>query len=339
MTFPFNLYSLALLSSTVVALASLPLWRRWCIRTGLVDDPGHRKIHDSPVPLAGGLTLFTALLVPLLAGVSFVFWNSLSFGDTPSTENAFTPLGVTSTFLIKYGFARRAMELAGIILGAGGILLVGLLDDKYELRAAAKFGGQLAVALLVAACGVRITLFVPSIIASYLLTVLWILTVINAFNFMDNMNGLCAGLGAIGAFYFGVAAAVEGQYLVTLIAILTLGALLGFLPYNFPNARSFLGDSGSHLAGYLLAILGILPHFHTPENPRPLAVLMPLFILGVPLADLVWVVILRWRLGRPFYRGDTNHLSHRLVRLGLSRTRAVLVIWLAAAALGEICFW
>lgn len=339
MTFPFNLYALALLSSTIVASVGLPLWRRWCLRAGLVDDPGHRKIHDSPVPLAGGLTLFTALLVPLLAGVIFAFWNSWSSGAAPSPGSGFTPLGITSTLLIKYGFARRAMELAGIILGAGGILLVGLLDDKYELRAAAKFGGQLAVALLVAACGVRITLFVPSLIASYLLTVLWILTVINAFNFMDNMNGLCAGLGVIGACYFGIAAAVEGQYLVTLIAILTLGALLGFLPYNFPNARSFLGDSGSHLVGYLLAILGILPHFHTPENPRPLAVLMPLFILGVPLVDLVWVVILRWRLGHPFYRGDTNHLSHRLVRLGLSRTRAVLVIWLVAAALGAVCFW
>ena len=126
---------------------------------------------------------------------------------------------------------------------------------------------------------------------------------------------------------------------MTLIAIVTLGALLGFLPYNFPKGRAFLGDSGSHLVGYLLAVLGILPHFYTPENPRPLAVLMPLFILGLPLLDLVWVVILRWRLGQPFYRGDTNHLSHRLVRLGLTRTRAVLVIWLAAAGLGAICFW
>jgi UDP-GlcNAc:undecaprenyl-phosphate/decaprenyl-phosphate GlcNAc-1-phosphate transferase len=338
-TFPFNIYALALLSSTLVALASLPLWERWCVRTGLVDDPGHRKIHDSPVPLAGGLTVFTALLMPLLAGVIFVFWNSLSSGDSPPNRTGLHLLGVTSTFLIKYGFARRALELAGIIFGAGGILLVGFLDDKYELRPALKFGGQLTVALLVSACGVRITLFIPSLIVSYALTVLWILTVINAFNFMDNMNGLCAGLGSIGACYFALAAAAEGQYLVTLIAIVTLGALVGFLPYNFPKARVFLGDSGSHLVGYLLAVLGILPHFYTPENPRPLAVLMPLFILGVPLFDLLWVVILRWRLGHPFYRGDNNHLSHRLVRLGLSRTRAVLVIWLAAAGLGAICFW
>jgi UDP-GlcNAc:undecaprenyl-phosphate GlcNAc-1-phosphate transferase len=338
-TFPFNIYALALLGSIVVTLVSLPIWRRWCIKIGLVDDPGHRKIHDNPVPLAGGLAVFTALLVPLLAGVIIAFFNAPGSGTAAPDGTTFNLVSVSSSVLIKYGFAHRALELAGIILGAGGILLVGLLDDKYELRPALKFSGQFVVALLVAVSGTRVTLFVPSLVVSYAFTILWILTVINAFNFMDNMNGLCAGLGGIGACYFALAAAAEGQYLVTLIAVVTLGALVGFLPYNFPKARAFLGDSGSHLVGYLLAVLGILPHFYTPQNPRPLAVLMPLFILGVPLIDLAWVVILRWRLGQPFYRGDNNHLSHRLVRLGLTRTRAVLLIWLAAAILGAICFW
>ncbi len=155
---------------------------------------------------------------------------------------------------------------------------------------------------------------------------------------MDNMNGLCSGLGAIGAFYFGLVAATAPvpQYLVALVAFLACGALLGFLPYNFPRAKSFLGDSGSHLVGYLLAVLAILPHFYTARNRHPLAVLSPLLILAVPLGDLAWVVILRWRMGKPFYVGDTNHLSHRLVKAGLDRTRAVLVIWLLAAILGAL---
>jgi UDP-GlcNAc:undecaprenyl-phosphate GlcNAc-1-phosphate transferase len=100
------------------------------------------------------------------------------------------------------------------------------------------------------------------------------------------------------------------------------GALVGFLPYNFPKAKAFLGDAGSHLTGYLLAVLAILPHFHTVENPRPLAVLTPLVVLAVPLLDVAWVVILRWRMGKPFYVGDTNHLSHRLVRAGLRASPA-----------------
>jgi UDP-GlcNAc:undecaprenyl-phosphate GlcNAc-1-phosphate transferase len=118
--------------------------------------------------------------------------------------------------------------------------------------------------------------------------------------------------------------------------LLTFGALLGFLPHNFPHARAFLGDAGSHLVGYLLAVLAILPHFYTVQRPRQLAVLIPLLVLAVPLGDLVWVVVLRWRRGQPFYQGDTNHLSHRLARRGLTRTQTVLLIWVLAAALGAV---
>jgi len=113
---------------------------------------------------------------------------------------------------------------------------------------------------------------------------------------------------------------------------------MGFLPYNFPRATVFLGDAGSHLVGYLLGVLAILPHFYTKENPTALAVLNPLLILAVPLFDLISVVLIRWKAGRPFYVGDTNHLSHRLVRKGLSQTTAVLVIWLLAAICGATAF-
>jgi UDP-GlcNAc:undecaprenyl-phosphate GlcNAc-1-phosphate transferase len=212
------------------------------------------------------------------------------------------------------------------------------LDDKHELSPALKFGGQLIIAVLVAAAGIRITLFVNNVFFSYAVTILWILTLTNALNFMDNMNGLCAGLGAIGSWYFAWSAAVHGQYLVALIALMTSGALLGFLPYNFPKATVFLGDAGSHLIGYLLAVLAILPHFYSKADPNVWAVLSPLLILAVPLGDLVWVIILRWREGRPIYIGDTNHLSHRLVKRGCSRTEAVLIIWMIAAALGALSF-
>jgi UDP-GlcNAc:undecaprenyl-phosphate GlcNAc-1-phosphate transferase len=129
-------------------------------------------------------------------------------------------------------------------------------------------------------------------------------------------------------------AAIEGQYLVALLGLVVCGSLIGFLPYNFPKATAFLGDTGSHLIGYLLAVMAILPHFYNRQYPHPVAVLIPLLVLAVPLGDLVWVVCLRWRLGRPFYLGDTNHLSHRLVKRGWSRPDAVLLIWLIATLLG-----
>ena len=329
MNFPGTFYLLAFIGACTTALIALPLWRKWCLRSGLVDDPGHRKIHAEPVPLAGGLALMTAITVPVLLGL-LVLWarqaNLVSLADPATTER------------LTYGLHKRSLELAAIFLGALGMLIVGLLDDKHELKPSWKFTGQFLIALLVAVSGARITLFVPSLLFSYAVTVLWILTVINAFNFMDNMNGLCGGLGVISALGFALLSAHAGQYLVALIAFLTSGALLGFLPYNFPRARAFLGDSGSHLVGYLLAVLAILPHFHSAKHPQPLAVLSPLLILAVPLGDMVWVVWLRWKLGQPFYIGDNNHLSHRLVRRGLSRTQAVLVIWLLAVLLGALAF-
>jgi len=322
-TFPFNVYLAAFAGALLGTFASLPLWRRWCIRTDHVDDPGHRKIHESPIPLAGGLAVLTGILMPVLAAV---------------TITKFQIGGFDSAALI-HGLEARKTELAAILFGAVAMVALGWWDDQYELRPLPKFAGQIFIALIVAASGARATLFVHNIIFSYAVTVLWILTVINAFNFMDNMNGLCAGLGAIGAFYFGASAAISGQYLVALIALLACGALLGFLPYNFPRATAFLGDAGSHLIGYLLAVLAILPHFYSLKNDtNKLAVLTPLLVLAVPLVDMAWVVVLRTSMGKPFYFGDNNHLSHRLVHRGLTKTSAVLVIWLLAAVAGAVSF-
>jgi UDP-GlcNAc:undecaprenyl-phosphate/decaprenyl-phosphate GlcNAc-1-phosphate transferase len=327
--FPNTFYLLAFVGAFATALIALPLWRKWCLRSGLVDDPGHRKIHERPVPLAGGLAVMTALVLPILLGL-LALWaqrlNLLSLFDSGTTDR------------LSYGLNKRSLELAAIFLGAFGMLIVGLLDDKHELKPSVKFAGQFLIAALVAAAGARITLFIPSVIFSYAITIVWILTLINAFNFMDNMNGLCAGLGAISALCFALLSAFAGQYLVALIAFVTCGALLGFLPYNFPRARAFLGDAGSHLVGYLLAVLAILPHFYSQKNPHALAVLSPLLILAVPLGDMVWVVLLRWKLGKPFYVGDNNHLSHRLVQRGFTHAKAVMLIWLLAAILGALAF-
>ena len=321
MSFPLNFFAAAFLGAFITTLLALPPWRQWCLRTNLVDDPGHRKIHDSAIPLAGGFAVLTGIILPLAAGALL-----LKLGLVK----------ISSAGLIVHGINRRAIELAVLALGAVAITILGWLDDRHELKALPKFTGQILIAIAVATACKRITLFVPSEAFSYVVTVFWLLAIINAFNFMDNMNGLCAGLGAIGAWKFGVIAGAEGEYLVALVALLTCGALVGFLPYNFPKARAFLGDAGSHLAGYLLAVLAILPHFYTRQNPHPLAVLTPLFVLAVPLVDLAQVVIFRTFHRKPFWIGDTNHLSHRLVRAGLSRTTAVLVLWFIAAVVGLI---
>jgi len=321
MAFPFNYFLAAFAGAFGTTLLALPLWRNWCLRIQLVDDPGRRKIHDRPVPLAGGLAVLTGILLPLVAGAILLKAGAQVLDQTQP---------------IAHGLERRGLELAAIAFGAIAITLLGCLDDRHELKPLPKFLGQLLVAVAVAMACKRITLFVHSDLFSYAITIIWILTVINAFNFMDNMNGLCAGLGAIGALLFAVIAAANGEYLVATIGFLMSGALIGFLPWNFPNARAFLGDAGSHLVGYLLAVMAILPHFYTRQNPHRLAVLSPLLVLAVPLIDLTQVSLFRTLNKKPFWVGDTHHLSHRLVRAGLSRTRAVLLLWLIAAIIGAI---
>ena len=334
MSFPFNLYILVFASSLSATAVSMLLWRKWSYHCGLVDDPGHRKIHDRPIAMAGGFAVLTGLLVPAVcAWLAFHFgW----FGGATMIQGT----GLANSFAgwLGFGFNRRGSQVAVILLGAVSMVILGWLDDKWELSPAVKFGGQLLIATAVAAAGVRITLFVPVPLVNYLITVLWILTLTNALNFMDNMDGLCGGLGFVGTWCFAWGAAVQGQYLVALLSFAACGAILGFLPYNFPKASVFLGDAGSHLIGYLLAVMAILPHFYSSRNPHALAVLKPLVVLAVPLLDLLCVVIIRWRKRQPFYVGDTNHLSHRLVRRGLSKTGAVLTIWLLAALAGMVSF-
>lgn len=296
---------LSLIIAAGVAFALTPLARVAARRLGFLDDPGHRKIHAEPVPLLGGVAVFFAVVAGLMAA-------------GPDA------------------WAGEGRRLAGILLGAMMALILGLVDDRCDLKAAPKLAGQVLIALVAVAGGLRLTLFIPVPALHWLMTVLWLVTVMNALNFMDNMDGLCPGVGAICALIFGGIAVAHGQPVAAALAAATAGALLGFLPWNFPRAKIFLGDGGSHLVGFLLGALALLPHYYLLRDPSPtvLPVLIPLIVLVLPLFDLVAVMWQRWRRGAPVYLGDTNHISHRFVRLGLSPLAAVTVLYLLTAVLG-----
>ncbi len=322
-SFPNWIYAAIFLTAFAISAASFRYWVRLVPRWGLVDQPGHRKIHHQPIPLAGGLVVATGLVLPFLIGVMLVWIGGLD---------------ADVTALSRYGLEHRAGQLTTLFLGALGMLGLGLVDDRKALSPGIKFAIQTAVALLVAGGGTRITLFIDSPLVSYVLTVFWILTLVNAFNFTDNMNGLCTGLAAISALVFGIHSALPEHYLVASFGFLIAGALFGFLPFNYPRAQAFLGDSGSHLVGYLIAVLAILPHFyHDAATPR-IAVIAPLLVLGMVLVDLVWVVSYRLRQGLPVYVGDTNHLSHQLVRRGRPTWQAVMILWICHALLAAASF-
>ena len=286
-----------------------------------MDAPGYRKIHDSPVPLAGGLAVITGLAIPILFVVLCACLGSLpeSFAH-----------------IVSYGLSNRGWQLGVILVGSIAMLALGMLDDSRDLLPKWKLLGQVIIALAVAASGIRVTMFVDSDIFSYAITVLWILTVTNSVNFQDNMNGLCPGLGIICGWFFAWHAGLEGQYLVATLAFLFSGALFGFLPFNFPKGRVFLGDGGSHVVGFVLSVLAVLPDFYSDDTPYKWLIITPLLILFIPLTDLISIIVIRCRLGQPIWVGDNNHFSHRLVRSGHPKTRAVLLLLLISAAIGAL---
>jgi UDP-GlcNAc:undecaprenyl-phosphate GlcNAc-1-phosphate transferase len=248
------------------------------------------------------------------------------------------------------GLRRHSRLAVAVVVALAVLHAMGLIDDRIGLSAAWKLAVQVLVALVLTSLfEIRIFRFLEiagpwGFAASTVLSVLWIVVITNAMNMLDNMDGLAAGVGAIIAGFYLVATLIGGQWFVAALAALLLGALVGFLVFNFPPARIFMGDGGSMVVGLVLAVISVRTTYY--ESCWPVAgiglaangawhsVLMPLVILSVPLYDLASVCLIRLRAGRSLFVGDQNHLSHRLVRRGMSRRAAIGVIWLATVATG-----
>ncbi|MCX7886973.1 MAG: undecaprenyl/decaprenyl-phosphate alpha-N-acetylglucosaminyl 1-phosphate transferase [Verrucomicrobiae bacterium] len=309
--------------SFALALVLSPLCERLSFQWKFLDQPDQqRKLHPRPMPLLGGLAVFAAFALNILINY-FVF---LPLFGAWAPEELATQIPAALTARAK---------LLVVLTGAAAMLALGAYDDKRELKPIPKLIAQFLIAALLWLAGIRITLFIPSQLASFILTTLWIVTVTNAMNFLDNMDGLCAGVALVCSLLFAFIAAVQQQHLVCLLALALAGALLGFLPHNFKPARIFLGDSGSHFIGYMLAVLPVITTFYQEATARThLPVLIPVLVLAVPLADMALVCWMRWRRGQPITAGDTSHISHRLLKLGLPETWAVTLIYLITLTLG-----
>ncbi len=306
--------------TSAISAVSLPLWRALCRRWGHVDDPGHRKIHVQPIPLAGG---FTVSAGGLLGGL--LIWILASSGVLGSVD-------VGSLWIGTEGLRRFGVLLAGAV----GMLALGAWDDRRDLGAGTKFLAQGLIAVLVAIWGVQVPVPDGIAVLRQPLTVLWIVAVTNAFNLSDNMNGLCAGLGFIGASAVAAASLLwRGQSELACGAALIAGSLAGYLPYNYPRASVFLGDAGSQWVGYwisVLALLSVTPSMIS-NGGLPQSWMAVFAVVAVPLIDTAFVVVSRTWRGQPFWVGDTHHLSHRLARTGLGKAGAVAVLWLLGALL------
>ena len=301
------------------------LMRSVAPRLGFVDKPGHRKIHAKPVPLGGGVAIFLGVALPLLAVL--IFCNVATFA-APMQPYA-------------GGVIRQTPMALGLIGAMLAVHVLGLVDDRKALGPFVKLVAQLAItAAFVAAFDVRALTFLDEKLGlgsfpSIALTVLWITAITNAFNFLDNMDGLSAGVAAVCATAFLATALSIGQWFVAAALALLLGALLGFLCFNFAPASIFMGDSGSLVIGVLLGVLTVRTTFLRPGEDLGAgwyAVFAPVIVLAVPLYDLVVVSLIRISRGKSPFVGDTNHFSHRLVARGMSKRTAVLCIYLVTAA-------
>ena len=235
------------------------------------------------------------------------------------------------------GLWLRAPEL-GLILGLASLIMVmGLIDDRFGLPWQLRLGVQLALATVLVVSDVRVTLFwpFPHPVVGGTLSVLWIVALTNAFNMLDNMDGLAAGVGLIAACLFAAAQLVAGSLFVPAVLMVLVGALAGFLVHNRSPARLFMGDAGSNFLGFMLGALTIAGTYYRYEpSYSRFSVLAPLLVMAVPLYDMTSVVVIRLRAGRSPFRGDRSHFSHRLVERGLTPSQAVRTIDLVTLAGG-----
>jgi UDP-GlcNAc:undecaprenyl-phosphate GlcNAc-1-phosphate transferase len=232
------------------------------------------------------------------------------------------------------GVIKQTGRLLSIILGGALIVVLGLVDDKRELRPLWKLVGQTVCSLAVVLSGIRITLFIPGFLPGCLLTLLWIVALTNAFNLLDNMDGLSAGVAAIASLLFFLTAAYLKQYFVSLILLALAGSTLGFLRYNFPPASIFMGDAGSMFLGYMLACLTVVATFYSPGSRTFFPVILPVVVLAIPLYELITVTFIRWRKALPVFKPSKDHFSFRLTNLGMSPRSAVLFIYLLTFCIG-----
>jgi len=296
-------------------------------RIGFVAHPTADRFARTTVPLGGGIAIFstiTAVVITATVAIKILLvpghfaWLAESANIDPAD------------------FLGKTNQLVIILLSAFVLFLLGLWDDKKPLGPFFKLAIQFAVAITAAAFAeVRVEFFIENKIITSALSAVWIVLIINAFNFLDNMDGAAAGIAVIVSSILFTAAAISGQVFVGGLAVVFIGTLLGFLVFNFPPAKIFAGDAGSLVIGFIVAILTLrTTYFHEAQSGQWYSVFMPALVMAVPLYDFLSVTALRLKQGKSPFVGDTQHFSHRLKRRGLTDTQTVLSLYLATLCTG-----
>ncbi len=286
----------------VISLVLVPFVAKLAVKLGAVDKPNARKVHTKLMPRMGGLAIY------------------LSF------------------FAVLFLSHELTQEHIGLFVGGTVLVLVGIVDDIKDIPAKVKLLGQIAAACIVVLSGVRVefmTNFIlggmfPLYIFSAPFTVLWIVAIINAVNLIDGLDGLAAGTSIIAATTMAISGYATGQTEMASIALILIGAALGFLKYNFHPAKIFMGDTGSMFLGYNLAVLAVMGF---TKSFTLLSLVTPILVLAIPILDTVFAIIRRKMNNKPIFKPDKNHLHHCLLNYGFNHRDTVLVIYTVSAIL------
>src|SRR5262245_22440094 len=325
----------SILPSFVVALLATYVVRGKAPAWGLIDLPSERKVHTTPTPRGGGLAVWFGV-VATFAVAQLLLWyvdrTSGAAGLVPAFARQHLP-----------GICAQSGKL-WILLAAGtALMLLGLADDRgglsWQFRLLVEFAVAAVCVWLVP--NLRLTAFLPLPLVTEALSVLWIVALINAFNMLDNMDGLSAGVAAIAATMLAAVMLLAPdpethgpQLFVAGLLLVLVGSLIGFLWHNRPPAKIFMGDSGSYFIGFMIAAATLLASYTSYQGPERHAILAPLLVMAVPLYDMATVIVIRLRTGKSPFSADKNHFSHRLVDLGLTKPQAVLTIYLTTTTCG-----
>lgn len=291
---------IALLLSLIITPGIIKL----AFKVGAIDKPNSRKVHARVMPRLGGLAIFAAFALPAMLALDF------------------------------------NRQFIGLLLGGLVILVLGVMDDIKDISPKVKLAGQLAAALILIGFGAKVenltNPFGSDMIhlgwLSIPVTIFWIVGVTNAVNLVDGLDGLAAGIAAIAAATLGIVA-MENDPAITLVAFILVGAILGFMRYNFNPARIFMGDSGSLFLGYTLAGLAIMG---LAKSATVFSLFIPVLVLGVPILDTLFAIIRRIVNDQPIFQADKAHLHHCLLASGLSHRQTVLVIYLIHGTLSGV---
>ena len=304
-------YLIVFIVALAASLVGTPLARRMAHHFGVLDQPSARKAHRTPTPLLGGLAIYAGFWVSVIAATRL---------ELP-TSDIFLPA--------------TTLDLAAIFLATIPLVVVGFLDDKYKtqgLPPRAKLAAQFLSAGIASAAGLELRVF-DTLWLDLPLTCLWVVGITNAINLLDNMDGLSAGATAIAAVSFFTIAAMNGQILVGSLAIALAGASMGFLRYNFNPASVFMGDTGTLFMGFLLAVIGMKLK---ATGPAWWSFIVAIAVLALPIFDTSLVTVYRLWKRQAVSQGGKDHTSHRLVKLGLPKSQAVLVLYGASAVAGAV---